>query len=259
MSGEPPTGRLVAVTQARSCGATTTSLALALTWSRPVLLAETDPAGGELAARFGRSTQPGLLSLAAASEPPDHAAVMGVAQLLGLVPTVVAPVGAEAAAAAMAALLPGYACVLGAMPGFDVIADCGRLPGGKDGPASDVLAAAHLVVVLARPNASGVVDLRHRLTSLPSGVRHRSVVVLVGDRPYGAHEVADVVGTPVVGTVATDPAAADLLAMGETGGWRLARSALMRSARSLAFALSECIPTGVTSGEMSPRAAVRGA
>ena len=51
-----------------SPGATTFGLALAAQWpdSGPRILAELDPSGGDLAARFALSLSPGLVSLAAA-------------------------------------------------------------------------------------------------------------------------------------------------------------------------------------------------
>lgn len=224
----------MAVAQARSSGATTTALALGLCWPRPAMLAELDPAGGVLAARFGLSPNPGLLSLAA-SGPNSTAAVHAHTQPLGALPAVLGPVGAEAATAALGQLLPEIAAVFADLD-QDVIADCGRF--GAGGPVAPILSAASLVVLVARPSADGVADLRHRLGMFPAAVRSRTVVVLIGSEPYPPAEVAAVLDVEVGGMLAWDPAAADLLASGVTGGMRLGRSALWRSARSLAGILA---------------------
>lgn len=230
-----PSSGLVAVAQARSSGVTTTALALGLCWPRPALLAELDPAGGVLAARFGLSPSPGLLSLAAGGHV-TATPVLSHTQPLGGLPAVLGPVGPEAAAAALGQLLPGLAGAFGAA-GVDVIADCGRLGSGP-GPTASVLPTAALVVLVARPSADGVADLRHRLNALPSEVRSRVVVALIGAEPYPPAEVAAVLDVEVAGTLAWDPSAADLLASGVTGGLRLSRSALWRSARGLADTLA---------------------
>ena len=60
---------LVALVSAKgSPGVTTTALALAGTWpeNRRVLLAELDPAGGDLAPRFGLHADPGVVQLGSA-------------------------------------------------------------------------------------------------------------------------------------------------------------------------------------------------
>jgi hypothetical protein len=236
-NGTAPTRRrLVAVAQARSSGATTAALVLGLCWPRPAVLAELDPAGGVLAARFGLAPNPGLLTLAASGPHSTAADVHAHTQPLGALPAVVGPIGAEAAAAALGQLLPEFGDVLAALDG-DVIADCGRLgPGSVQ--VAPILSAASLVLLVARPSADGVADLRHRLAILPEKVRSRAVVLLVGSKPYPPAEVAAVLDVEVAGTLARDPGAADLLASGVTGGLRLGRSALWRSARSVVDALA---------------------
>lgn len=227
-------GRLVAVAQARSSGVTTTALALGLCWPRPALLAELDAAGGVLAARFGLSPNPGLLSLAAAGVGGTDA-VSAHLQALGPLPALLGPLGPEAAGAALSHVLPGLSDLLGTVD-EDVIADCGRLGPGV-GQAAAVLSAASLVVLVARPSADGVADLRLRLAAFPDAVTSRTVVVLVGSEPYPPGEVAAVLDVEVAGVVAWDPAGAGLLGSGVTGGMRLGRSALWRSVRELPDAL----------------------
>jgi hypothetical protein len=231
----PKARRLIAVAQARSSGATTAALALGLCWPRPALVAELDPAGGVLAARFGLSPNPGLLSLAA-SDSAAGLALQAHTQPLGALPAILGPVGPEAASAALSRLLPELPHVLSAFD-VDVIADCGRLAAGG-GPTVGVLTAASLVVLAVRPTADGVADLRHRLDLLAPDVRARTVVALIGSEPYPPAEVAAVLDVEVAGTLAWDPSAADLLASGVTEGMRLGRSSLWRSARTLAESLA---------------------
>jgi cellulose biosynthesis protein BcsQ len=56
---------VVVLASVRSCGTTTSAVALAATWSpaRKVVLVELDPAGGTLAASSGWATEPSLVSL----------------------------------------------------------------------------------------------------------------------------------------------------------------------------------------------------
>jgi hypothetical protein len=231
---------VLVVTQARSSGATTTALALGRAWARPVLVVEADPAGGDLAARYGVATSPGLVDLAAA--PGSHpAALVAMAQDLGGVRAVVAPVGAEATQAALEALGPGLGWLWTAGDEVDVIVDCGRLP-LPPSPLAALVEAATLLMFVTRPTAPGVVSLRHRLSSLPPGLRERSVAVVVGDRPYGADEVAAVLGIPVVGVLADDPVAA--AAFGSLEPARMGRSALLRSACVVAEELAEALGDG---------------
>ena len=134
-------------------GVTTTALALAAVWPRPVLLAECDPAGGDLlyrlpAAEGGRLDQRrGLLSLAVAArrglQPQqvwEHAQ-----KLNGGLDILIGVADAEQGA--------GLNCCGGRSAGCwppsrqaDVIADCGRL--GVDGPVYDLLAEASSIVLL---------------------------------------------------------------------------------------------------------------
>jgi hypothetical protein len=226
---------VVALTQARSSGATTTALALARCWPRPVVLVEADPTGGDLAARYGVATSPGLVDLAAT--PGSHpTSLRAVTQNLGGVDVVAAPVASEVIRAALDALGPGHEWARTVEDGTDVLVDCGRFP-LPPGPIPTLIeAAAVLPVLLVRPTAPAVVSLRQRLMTLPEHVRHRSVVVLVGDRPYPADEVAAAIGKPVAGMLADDPVAA--AALGSAEPVRMSRSALFRSASLLAEVLS---------------------
>jgi len=224
---------IIVLAQARSSGATTAAMALARSWPRPVVLVEGDPAGGDLAARYGTATSPGLVDLAATpgSRPVDWRAVT---QSLGGVDVIAAPVAPDVTRAALDALGPATAWLQAVGEGTDVLVDCGRLP-VPPAPVPPLVEEATVAVFLCRPTAASVVSLRQRLGSLPEPIRQRSVVVVVGERPYPAGEVAATLGLPLAGVMADDPVAA--AALGSAEPVRMGRSALLRSATVVAEAL----------------------
>jgi hypothetical protein len=240
-----------------SPGVTTTIAAMAATWpdGRDLVVAELDPAGGDLAVRLDLAAEPGLVSLAAAgrrelerstflahTQPlpfsaggpdtqPDGDGHAGVRRVL------VGPVAADQAGAALAALrgaLPGVLSSLDA----DVLVDCGRLDAAS--AAHDVAIEADLLVMVARPVVAEVHHLAARLTTL----RPRALsVLLVGERPYTVSEVADAVGAQPLGAVPADGRAAMALISGHPGGVRgLRRSRLLREAREVAVGLANWLP-----------------
>ena len=251
-------------------GVTTTCVALAAVWPRPVLLAECDPAGGDLACRLpaagGGRLDPGrgLLSLAVAGR-----RGLGPGQILehtqklsgGL--DVLAGVVTAEQGAGLEPLWGPAGSALAQLPGLDVIADCGRI--GADGPPYDLFAYASTVVLVTRDTLAEVVRLRERVTAVTTALarRHRSstpvaVVVVAGHRRFHAalsevrHALGGAAGSGraerrdgaawVVGGLAYDPASAEAL-RGEWGG-RLNRSLLLRTARDVAGRLAS--PLGST-------------
>jgi MinD-like ATPase involved in chromosome partitioning or flagellar assembly len=231
-------------------GVTTASLALAAVWPRRVLVAECDPAGGDLAARWERLTPtPGLLTLASAArrrlEPAD---VWRHAQSLpgpgGEIAVLPGPLRA-AQAAGMGRLWSSLGAALAGIPDADVLADCGRTVPGQ--PNAELVLQADVTVAIAHPTTAGVVHLRDQLAGFAeSGAR--TVVVTLGERPYARAEVeaalrAQGIAAPVLGMIADDRHAAALLA-GEPGSARgFERSLLIRSARTLAERLADWLRT----------------
>lgn len=251
---------LIALGSLRSSpGVTTAALALAATWpaSRAVVL-EADPDGGVLAARLG--VPAALADLAAAARartpagrtpagrggderlpvdgdpvpsvdatPEAAADPLAVATPVhGLAPVVAAAPGAAATGTALRAAGAGLPAEL-ACAGVDVLADVGRLR--PDTPAAAIVAAASLVVVVARPSVEELAPLaaaRPHLATLPVGL------VLVGTGPYRPAEVGGALDVDVLGTLPHDPRAAAALA----GGRLPRRSALARAAAALAAHLS---------------------
>lgn len=223
-----------------SPGATTFGEALVAVMSRdgPAMLAELDADGGDRAAAPGLALQPGLASLAAAVR---HGPVS--ADLLSLhlqeLPAgghvLVGPASSDQAHAALASIVPQLAPALQAFCEWSVIADCGRARSRS--PSFEVALRAHVAVVVTQPTLEGVEHACERVAALDEiGARPR--VVLVGRQPYGPEEVAGVVGCPVLGVIAYDPAGAELVRGGQAASRAGRRSLLMRSVGSLERALA---------------------
>ena len=113
----------------RSCGTTTSAVALAATWSpaRKVVLVELDPAGGTLAASSGWPAEPSLVSLAAAARrTSDPEAIWAHCQHLPGGAAVLAAPGAAEQAHSATVMLSGLLGRLGELDA-DVLVDAGRL------------------------------------------------------------------------------------------------------------------------------------
>ena len=152
----------------------------------------------------------------------------------------VAPTRAVEAAAVVAAATPSVLPVLAAVASPVVVADGGRLRGGL----SPLVLHADVVVVAHRQHAGSAAAAAlgfERLAELTSQLSVRSiptVVALVGDRPYGADEVAVFVEADAVMTIADDPWSAAVFAGRAGSAIRLRRSPLMRSLGELAAVIS---------------------
>lgn len=215
-----------------SPGATTTLLALAAAWpaGRPLLLVEADPDGGDLTARTGLPTEPGMATLAAAARrglAPE--AIAGHSQALpgGEVTVLVGPADAEQAVRGLALLAGPLGRVLPGRAG-DVLVDGGRVRPGS--PAWPLLVAADAVVLVVRPRLD---ELGH-LPGLLRRADPRPSLILVGDRPYSPEDVSATLDVPVLGRLPEDPHTAAVLAGRRASAGSLDRSRLLRAARTLA-------------------------
>ncbi len=249
---------LIAVAAGKGApGVTTAALALAGVWPRRVLLAECDPAGSELPYWLkGESGQPlaltrGVVSLAAAARAQAEPEVVWEhsQRIDSGVPVLVGPTTPEQAAAVGGSWTP-IAGMLAALPDTDVIADCGRVLG--DAPVvAPVLRRAHLVLIVTRATAHGVAHVRHGIAAVARAMNaggsaggsalQRIAVVVVSERRGDGVEVGEVLAATaglsevtVLGSLAVDARGAS----GLRGQWgrRLDRSALIRSARTVAAA-----------------------
>jgi MinD-like ATPase involved in chromosome partitioning or flagellar assembly len=243
-------------------GVTTATLALAAVWPRPVLLAECDPAGGDVAYRFpavgGGHLDPrrGVLSLAVTarrgmqpSQVWEH-----VQKLHGGLDVLAGVTNAEQGAG-LNLLWGQIGKVLATLPQADVLADCGRL--GAEGPLYDLLAEATTVVLVTRAGIADVIRLRDRATVFAAAAESRgrrgfaaSVLVVAEAKSFGTAlgEVQHVlrqssVRATVIGGLAHDPKGAALFT-GETAG-RLEKTQLIKTARGIAQQLAGGLPAAI--------------
>ena len=240
-------------------GVTTASVALAAVWPRPVLLAECDPAGGDLVYRLpaadGGRLDPrrGLLSLAVAARRglQPHQVWEHAQKLRGGLDILSGVSGAEQGAG-LELLWGSVGRVLAAVPQADVIADCGRV--GVDGPVYDLLAQASAVILLTRVSLGEVIRLRDRVNVLAAALQRRGrpagridVVVITDYKNFGA-AIAEVgqalrqggAAARVVGGLAHEPKSANQL-RGEWSG-KLDKSMFIRTARAIAGDLASALP-----------------
>src|SRR5262245_53015434 len=251
---------LIAVASGKGApGVTTASVVLAAVWPRPVLLAECDPAGGDLLYRFpaagGGRLDPGrgLLSLAVAARRGLRPEQVGEhTQTLRGGLTVLTGVTTAEQGTGLDPLWGPVGAALAQLPQTDVIADCGRI--GVDGPPHDLLAQAAAIVLLTGDDLGEVVRLRERVPALAAALDRRDrmstaigVVVIADHKRFHAAlaEIGDALGhgrglLNVIGGLAHDPRAARQL-RGEWGG-RLDKSLLVRTAREVAGHLAGPLP-----------------
>jgi hypothetical protein len=250
-------------------GVTTTALALAAVWPRPVLLAECDPSGGDLVYRFpaahGSSLDPrrGLLTLAVAARRGLQPGQLWehTQKMAGGLDVLTGVINAEQGAG-LGTLWGPLGGLFAAMSGGDVIADCGRL--GADGPQYDMVAQAAVVLLVTRPNPGDVIRLRDRAAAVAGAASARgrrgftSAVVVIADQRTLRSTTAEVsqtlaqgsVPAGVVGGLAHDPKGAELL-RGEWGG-RLDKTLLIRTARETAQQLAASLPAARDDGGSQP-------
>lgn len=244
---------LVVAGAARSSpGTTTTVLALAGCLRERVVV-EGDPDGAVLNTRFGLAREPNLASLAASTRAGSaEEALFDHAQVLpGGVPVVPGLASADRAVSLWRSAGVRLAETFAAAPDCTVLLDAGRLT--PTSPLMPVLAHAAITVLVARPTAEDLYPLAQRLDVLRES-SNQLVVVLVGDKPYSASEVASQIGVEVLGVIAHDPRSARALT-GEASdrGRAVRRSALARSASDTARALLERLDSG---GAVDQRPAV---
>lgn len=232
-------------------GVTTSALAIASAWPGPAVVVEASPAGGDLAIRLRPKGSvlpetPTVLSVVTASRGADGTdAVANHSHVLNSTTTVV-PGPALAEQFSNIADWSPLADAL-SRSSVPVLADLGHLHAASATVA--VAAHADLVVVVSRPDMPSVVRVRERLIRAATdlarmrGTAPRLFPLLVSTSRHGPADVADfgavLAETPVrpflvdAGFLAHDPSALRRLQAGEEPGGRLARTALMRSARTV--------------------------
>ncbi|HEX6931568.1 MAG TPA: hypothetical protein VF162_05465 [Streptosporangiaceae bacterium] len=248
-----------------SAGCTTTALALALTWPRPVILAECDPAGGDILAGLFAGHMPaprGLLGVAfEAGRGVEAMSVEAGAQLAALdgsgTRMFLAGLSDPRQAPGLAPAWPAIGRMLSSQP-CDVIADCGRLDAG-DGQPSAVLAAAQLVAMVLRSSLRQIAAARPRIEMLARllGGSERLGLVLVGDKSHSYAEISRTLGVPVLASIALDARTAAVLSDGVGRRTNLADRPLMRAAMVAGAAITKAardampLDLAVTNGHLA--------
>lgn len=238
-----------------SPGATTTALALAMTWpgrDRPVCVVEADVAGGSLAARWGMGYEPGLLSLAGAGRRGlDVDLLLRHCQDLAGVPVLCGPASADQARSAVGTI-GGHLAALAAGGEVDLIVDAGRI--WSTSPALDVARSAAVSLVVTR---SALDHVQHvpALARLLTEQRAAPALVSVGDEPYRADDVAAFAELPLLGVLPDDDRGAQALC-GRGGSERLLRrSPLLRAAGALGETIAAQLRPRLTEPGVSDRRA----
>jgi hypothetical protein len=217
-----------------SPGVTVTALAFTLTWNRRVILAECDPAGGDISAGYLREVRLdghglGRLTVSLARRrlaedlwtqlvdlaPAEHTAMTRL-MLPGLSDPAQAAPWAERRIPGQPSGWEQLAHLLRSMEGgnagFDVIVDYGRLSAAN--PPAPILAAADTVLLVLRPTLPAVRAAAVALAGLSVPGRAPVGLVTVGEGTYGSKELALELRTPVVAAMPDDPRMADVLSHG---------------------------------------------
>lgn len=194
-----------------SPGVTTTSVAMALNWPRPVVLVEADPTGGSgILAGFLRGTveyDVGLIELALS--PLDVAdGLRDVTRPIAPEVSFVAGVRTPAQSRALRELWPSLAVALSDLDasGQDVIVDAGRL--GLQGSPQPLLEEADLTLLVIRGHLPALAAARawtDQARHPSTGWQHAGLLLIGEGQPYRAQEVTKVLGLPVVADLPDDP------------------------------------------------------
>lgn len=232
-------------------GVTTITCAIAAVWpsDRGVVVAECDPSGGDLAARFGLSAKRGMTSLVLDArhsssdltfQMHDH-----VQMLPGGLEVLVGPTGAGASRTVDSQLAECLKRLLDqrsndSLPVADLVLDCGRIQPGAAGQVAALGASDHVLVV-AKPTVEAVASARwiaDRLGRARTGGLSAGLV-LVGHGPVTAREAASVLDLELLAVVPEDRVGAAAMRGDAVRSGRLARSALVSIARVLVGSLLE--------------------
>lgn len=248
---------LVLASATGSPGVTSTSLGLALTWPRHVLLADCDrDAAQAVQAGYLRGLDHGGRGLVALAHLHREGAPLGPEVWRRTIPL------AESTAPERR-LLPGFTSagssrlfehVWGSVGdafagldarGIDVLVDAGRI--GPAGLPMGLVAAADAVIVCVRSSLRSLAAAQIHVPTLTDQVRALptatpvALAVLGGGRPYSTGEIAAQFGLPSWLDVPWDPRAAEVLSDGAPEPRRFADGGYMGRLRAGAKALSERI------------------
>ncbi|MFC9734254.1 hypothetical protein ACFWGM_01880 [Streptomyces roseolus] len=245
---------VTALVSAKSCGVTTSALALTLASKRPSLLAECDPAGGTLRAGFLQGevgAGQGLYHLAAAERTGPEALANAFASHLWpldeaghrrLLPGLTDP-GQAGPLSRTWPMLSEVLHVMAEEAGHDVFIDAGRvaLESGRLHTTltpAPLLHQADLVLLVVRGTEQSLTLARHIIEPLRTELAERGSgmdalgLLLIEEGPARAHQVADALKTPVLGALPFEPTVASFYTNGGRPPRGYARSGLLRHART---------------------------
>ncbi len=219
-----------------SPGVSTLACVAGAVWphGRRIVIAECDPSGNDLAARFGMSPRLGMTSLVLAHRHLEHSKATfdaHVQRLPGGLEALVGPVNPDAATSLDRELSSAGTAIFPSP--VDILVDCGQLLSGAPGQR-EILRGADQVVVVTRPDAAGLAHAQWTLDvvrNVATGASPSFVVVGPGDFSVG--EIERAFPSSFLGAIALDRRAA-AMACGTPGQpRRFARSGLVASARRL--------------------------
>jgi hypothetical protein len=231
----------IAVCSAKgSPGVSTLACLLGAVWPQPrrVVVAECDPSGNDIAARFGLSPLVGMTSLILSTRRDQGAPFESQVQVLpGGLEVLVGPVSPDGAHRLDRELHDAGVAISFSVPA-DLIVDCGRLDPFAIGQRAVIGVADH-VVLLVRPDGAGIAHARAAVASLGElrGGARQSWFVEVGPSPFDDCDIARVIGVSKAGSLPLDHVAAAMVCGCPGPPRMLARSGLVHATRRIADVL----------------------
>ena len=241
-------------------GVTTLSCLLAAAWSAPgpVLLAECDPAGGDLAARFGLSSRVGWVSLTSSTRRSEGTPLLDdhLQQLPGGLPVLVGGRGYDrrSADSGEGTVVRTHSESFGAIaegpsrprsadtPTGLTVVDLGRYTQG-DAVSGSWLRRSDISLLVVPGDAAAAVNLRDRAPQLLDACEGRLGLVVVGGT-YGCSDMAAFTGIVGIADLPIDPSAAATACGAPGTGRRLELSLLWAAVGKLSDSLSRHLGTG---------------
>ncbi len=185
-------------------GVTTLACLVAATWplDRRVVVAECDPFGGDLAARFELSTQRGCLSLATAARRDPEAVVADphIQRLPGGLEVLVGGSSSEMALAQSVTRADVNQAVIAAARSVDVVADLGRMAAPYE-ECRQLLQAAEAVGVVIGPDQPAVAHAAEQGEMLRRLCGDRISLMIVGRGTSRSRDIEAATGLRVSAAV----------------------------------------------------------
>jgi MinD-like ATPase involved in chromosome partitioning or flagellar assembly len=200
---------------------------------RRTVVAECDPSGNDLAARFGLSPRIGMTSLVLAHRRVEHSEESfdhHLQTLPGGLEILAGPLNPDAATSLDREL--GAAGLAVFPKAIDLVVDCGRVLTSAPGQ-QEILNKADHVVVVTKPDAAGLAHTLWTLDVVRSLAQGTTSVVVVGSSQFSAGEIEQAFQAKMVGVLPFDEKSAATVCGSPGKTKRFARSSLVVSARSL--------------------------